>query len=211
MDISSLTIDEFLARLGSSDPTPGGGALAAVSGAMAAAMLAMVCNLTSGRPRYAHVEAQVRDILTQTLAWQQRLIALANADADAYLAVRDAYRLPRSTEAEREARAEAIEQSMRGATEVPVETAEAARKVLHLAFRSAEITNVTTLGDVATAAHLAVAAARAAADQARLNLLTVHDAEFAAAMVQRIELALADAESVLSSTLENVQARASEV
>src|SRR6059036_2513342 len=134
MEIASLTVDEFLTRLGSSDPTPGGGALAAVVGASAAAMLAMTCNFTFGRPRYAHVEAQVRDLLTEIASWQQRLLTLANSDADAYLAVRQSYSLPRGDDTERAARAAAIEESMHGATEVPIETMEGARRLLDLAL-----------------------------------------------------------------------------
>src|SRR5437762_3310036 len=117
MDVGSLSIDEFLQRLGSSDPTPGGGSLAALSGALAAAMLAMVCNLTIGRPRYASVEAEVQEILRDAVSHQQRLVELTNADMYAYEAVRDAYRLPRDTEVEKSQRAFAIEQSMHGATE----------------------------------------------------------------------------------------------
>src|SRR5438874_7053789 len=133
MSIGALSLDEFLTRLGSSDPTPGGGALAAVVGGMSAAMLAMVCNFTVGRPKYAAVEPQVRDLLDQVVASQTQLMALADADADAYLSVRAAYRQPQADDAERAARAVAIEQSMHGATEVPIATMEASRKLLDLA------------------------------------------------------------------------------
>src|SRR5437867_2713525 len=109
MGLASLTIADFLDRLGSSDPTPGGGALAALTGASAAAMLAMVCNLTRGRPRYASVEAQVTEIVGRADTHRARLLELADADAEAYGSVRDAYRLPRETDAEKAARAEAIE------------------------------------------------------------------------------------------------------
>jgi formiminotetrahydrofolate cyclodeaminase len=208
MGISSLSMDEFLTRLSSSDPTPGGGALAAVVGSMAAAMLGMVCNLTLGRPRYADVEAQVRDLLTETTSWQQRLLDLADADADAYGAVSAAYRLPRGDEDERAKRAAAIEQRMHGATEVPIETMEASRRLLDLALRAAELTNVTTIGDVAVAAHVALGATRAAADQARLNVASLTDEQFAAAMTQRIAAALADTDALVARTLETVNQRA---
>jgi formiminotetrahydrofolate cyclodeaminase len=210
MTIASLTLDEFLTRLGSSDPTPGGGAMAAVAGALAAAMLAMTCNLTFGRPRYADVEAQVRDLLTETSSWQHRLMELADADADAYLAVRDAYGMPRGDDAERAARAEAIEHSMHGATEVPIETMEASRRLLDLALLAAELTNVNTLGDVAVAAHVATGATRAAADQARLNIANLADQEFAGAMQERISSALADADAVVARTLEAINQRTSQ-
>src|SRR4030095_16487552 len=159
MPIGSLTIDDFLARLGSSDPTPGRGARAALSGAMAAAMLAMVCNLTVGRPRFADVDAEVRTLLARCEELQSELLKLADADADAYLAVRDAYRLPRATEDEQQARSDAIERAMHGATDVPVDSARSAGAVLDLAVEAARITNPVALGDVAVATHLALGGA----------------------------------------------------
>jgi len=207
VNIASLTIDEFLSRLGSSDPTPGGGALAALSGAMAAAMLAMTCNLTLGRPRYADVEPQVHDLLGNLSASQSRLLALANADADAYQGVRDAYGLPRGDESERAARADAIERSMHTATEVPLDTLEASRRVLDLALLAARITNTNILGDVAVAAHLALAAARGAADQARLNLASLHDGDFAASMESRLDTALDGSAGLVENTLEAIASR----
>jgi formiminotetrahydrofolate cyclodeaminase len=207
MDVASLTIDEFLHSLGSSDPTPGGGALAALSGAMAAAMLAMVCNLTIGRPRYADVEEAIRTILAETLSRQSALLELANADADAYGAVRDAYRLPNGTDAELTARKDAIARSMERATEVPVQTAEATRAVLELTARAGEIGNRNMLGDVAVGAHLGLAAVRGAVDQARLNLVSLGDSPFAAGMERRLTAALAESERAALAALESVQRR----
>jgi formiminotetrahydrofolate cyclodeaminase len=207
MGLGSLTIDDFLAQLGSSDPTPGGGALAALSGAMAAAMLAMVCNLTLGRPRFAEIEAEVRQLLAECHSLQQKLLALADADAEAYLAVRDAYRLPRSNEGEQQARTEAIERAMHGATDVPVDSAREARAVLDLAARAARITNPVAIGDVAVATHLALAAARGAGDQARINLATLHDSAFASRTSQQIERLLAEADTVAAGALEDVGRR----
>jgi formiminotetrahydrofolate cyclodeaminase len=207
MSLGSLTIDEFLARLGSSDPTPGGGALAALSGAMAAAMLAMVCNLTVGRPRFSDVEAEVRALLEKAEALQRQLLDLADADADAYTAVRDAYRLPRATDEDQQTRADAIEQSMHHATEVPVDSALAARAVLDLAAKAAETTNPVALGDVAVATHLALGAARGAADQARLNLATLKDPSFIARMGEQIDRLLAEADVVAVRALQGVATR----
>ena len=208
MDIANYTVDEFLSKLSSSDPTPGGGALAGLAGAMSAAMLAMVCNLTIGRPRYADVEDAVRAILVEAGALQEKLLGLANADADAYGAVRDAYRLPQGTEEEKAARTAAIAQSMERATDVPVQTAEAAQAVLDLAARSGEISNRLMLGDVAVAAHLALGATRAAADQARLNLMGMSPSPFTAEMERRIAVALSGADQDAQRALDAVQRRA---
>lgn len=209
MALGSLTIDEFLARLGSSDPTPGGGALAALSGAMTAAMLAMVCNLTVGRPRFAEVEAEVRELLGKCEDLQRKLLDLADADANAYTAVREAYRLPRISEEEQQARADAIEHAMHRATEVPVDSALGARAVLDLAAEAARSSNPVALGDVAVATHLALGAARGAADQARMNLTTLKDTSFVARMGKRIDDLLAEADASAARALYDVAKRSS--
>jgi formiminotetrahydrofolate cyclodeaminase len=175
---------------------------------MAGSMLAMVCNLTLGRERYANVEAEVCDILAQCVERQQGLMRLANEDAAAYLAVRDAFRLPRANDEERAARGEAIQEALRGATEVPMATARAARGVLVLAVRCAEITNVTVLGDVAVAAHLALGAARGATEQARLNLLSLTDNGLVTRIREEIANLLAEADADAARSLKAVDARA---
>ncbi len=208
MSIGSVSIDEFLTRLGSSDPTPGGGSLAALSGAMAGAMLAMVCNLTVGRPRYADVEAEVQAILRNALEGQQRLLSLADADMDAYGGVRDAYRLPKSTDEERAARAAAIEKSMSRATDVPVDTAETARALVDLSLRAGQTTNANALGDVAVAVQLAAAAARGASEQARLNLASLTDSSFVSRAQDRLARVAEGMDAVVAETMESVKARA---
>jgi formiminotetrahydrofolate cyclodeaminase len=175
---------------------------------MAAAQLAMVCNLTVGRPRFAEVEAQVQEILRQVDALQQQLAELATADTEAYAGVRDAYGLPRGTDDEKAARQAAIQQAMRPATEVPVQTAEAARATLDQSVPAAETTNPSTLGDVAVAAHIAFAAAHAAALQAELNLGSLTDAEFASSMKTRVEQARSGAEAVRDRAVAIVRQRA---
>lgn len=208
MTIASHTISHFLDRLGSSDPTPGGGALAALTGASAAAMLAMVGNLTRGRPRFADVEAQVVEIVNEADRRRARLLELADADADAYGAVRDAYRLPRATEAEQAARNEAIEAAMHIATDVPTDTAAEAHAVLQLALRIAQTGNPSVLPDVAVAAHVAVAAIRSAATQAEYNLASIKDRGFANRMQERIDQALGGLDSLAAHVLETVENRA---
>jgi formiminotetrahydrofolate cyclodeaminase len=177
---------------------------------MAAAMLAMVCTLTIGRPRYAEVENEVRRILDATGEHRRALLALANADAEAYGAVSAAYRLPNQTDEEKAARRTAIASSMEGATDVPVRTAEAAVSVLRCTARAGEIANRTMLGDVAVGAHLGLSAVRGAADQARLNLRSLGASAFAAEMDRRIAAALADGDEATGRALEAVERRSRE-
>lgn len=159
-------IGTWLEALASSAPAPGGGAAAALSAAIGAALIEMVCNLTIGRPRYAAHEALMREALARATTLRRRALGLAAADARAFGAVTDAYRLPKETDEQARARAERIQEALIGATEVPLETAALAAEVVQLAGRIVDGANVNALADIAAAA----AAARAALETALVNV-----------------------------------------
>ena len=159
-------IGAWLDALASPAPAPGGGAAAALSAAMGAALIEMVCGLTIGRPRYAAHEAQMREALARATALRRRALELAAADASAFGAVTDAYRLPRGTAEQARARAERIQAALIRATEVPLETAAVAGEVVELAARITDAANVNALADIAAAA----ASARAALETALVNV-----------------------------------------
>ncbi len=79
--ILDLSVRELLERLGSSDPAPGGGAAAALAGALGAALVQMTANLSIGRPKLADIEAHARQIEAQAAELRQRLAQLGDADA----------------------------------------------------------------------------------------------------------------------------------
>ena len=159
-------IGTWLEALASSASAPGGGAAAALSAAIGAALIEMVCNLTIGRPRYAAHEALMREALARATTLRRRALGLAAADARAFGAVTDAYRLPKETDEQARARAERIQEALIGATEVPLETAALAAEVVQLAGRIVDGANVNALADIAAAA----AAARAALETALVNV-----------------------------------------
>src|SRR3954466_4508506 len=102
--LASLSVDEILRRLASGDPTPGGGAAASLAGALGAALVSMVCNLTIGRDRYAATEAEARAIREGATALLEAPRAGVQRDADAYDALMAAFRLPRGSDDEKAAR-----------------------------------------------------------------------------------------------------------
>jgi methenyltetrahydrofolate cyclohydrolase len=159
-------IGAWLDDLASSAPAPGGGAAAALHVAVAAGLLEMVTNLTIGNPRYAEHESTM--VEARERAGEQRRLAvqLADDDARAFTAVTDAYKLPRTSDAEKAARTAAIQQALLGAADVPRRTALAAGTVLDLAERILPGANVNVLSDVAVAAS----SARAALDAAIVNI-----------------------------------------
>ena len=168
--LTELTVRSLVERLATSDPVPGGGSASALSGAMGAALIHMVVELTYGRPAAAGHEETLTEIRTAAVAWQSELLNLAELDASAYLAVVRARRLPRESELERNARDVQVGAAIREATRVPLATARAASEVLELARRLASIGNRNAVSDVGVAGLLAVAALRGAALNVQINL-----------------------------------------
>jgi len=168
--LTDMTVGALTERLASSDPVPGGGSAAALAGAMAAALVAMVAELTSGRPEYADHEATIAALRMDALARRALLLELAEEDAVAYDSVVRARRMPKESESEREVRADALRSAMLDAARVPLRTAVVAAEVLELAERIAPIGNRNAVSDAGVAAQLAAAALRGALLNVRINL-----------------------------------------
>ncbi len=173
--LGTMSIDKFLDLLASSNPTPGGGGIAALTGATAAGLISMVCNLTIGKPKYANVENDVKAILAQSEKLRARLHLLVDEDATAYSQVMDAFKLPKNTDDEKAARAARIQEATIEASRVPLDIARECARVVDLAGPAARLTNVQAIGDVAMAAYLAEGALRGAVINIDINLRSVKD------------------------------------
>ncbi len=189
MDIKGSSIQAFLDELASSSATPGGGTAAALAGAASAALIAMVCNLTVGRPRFAAAEDDLRAALAQAEALRAQLTALTEADTAAFSQVMAAYRLSKDSAEQQSARQAAIQAALKQATQIPLETATACATALHLVGRIIAAVNPNALSDAGTAAMLAEAGLRGAQFNVAVNLAGLQDAEF----VQQTRQALARA------------------
>ncbi|HEV7661966.1 MAG TPA: cyclodeaminase/cyclohydrolase family protein, partial [Chloroflexota bacterium] len=170
-----LSLGELLRRLGSSDPAPGGGAAAAVTGALGAALVQMTANLTVGRPRFADIAPQASAIEDRSATLRDRLAALGDVDAAAFDEVSTAYKLPRTDDAEKAARSAAIQTALRGAAQVPLETAQLCADVLAVAEEAAPLLNAAVISDVLVGALLAHAALESAAVNVEINLAAMSD------------------------------------
>ena len=173
--LADLSVEAFLARLSSSDPVPGGGSTAALAGAMGAALLHMVVELTVGRPAAADDEATLAEIGGAAAGWQSELLRLAELDAAAYAGVIRARRLPRATELEAQTRSVQVAAAVREATRVPLEITRRAGEVLAVAERLASLGNRNAISDVGVAALLSAAAMRGGALNVDINLGSLPD------------------------------------
>lgn len=182
-----LPLNAFIDRLASSDPVPGGGSASAVAGSVAAALVTMVTSLSTGRPKYEIHEALYEWTALEGQRLSERLLALADEDAAAYGVFAAARKQPRDTDAEREARAAALQAAARVASEVPMLCLEACRDVVVAAEALAGRSNVNAASDVLVAALLGEAAAGGAAANVRINLPSVGDDAFAADLTARVD------------------------
>jgi len=97
--IKEKAVDDFLDALASSSATPGGGSAAAILGAMGAALVSMVCNLTIGKKKYADVEGEMKGVLGKAETLRHRLTGMIEDDVKAFDMVMGAYRMAKETEA----------------------------------------------------------------------------------------------------------------
>lgn len=169
------TVVAYLDALASGAPTPGGGGAAALAGAMAAALISMVCHLTIGKQRYAEAEDEMRAVLDRSETLRAELTHLAEDDVAAFKRLSAAYKLPRVTEADIAIRRDAIQEALKRATEVPLRTARAAAALLPLCPPVAERGNQAAVSDVGVAVQLAHAAIRSALLNVEINLRTLND------------------------------------
>ena len=163
-------MEAFLEALASARPTPGGGAAAAMTGAAGAALLAMVARLTGGRKGYEALESRMAEVATLADAERASLIALAERDAAAFDLVMAAHRLPRGTDAEREARAAAEQSALVGAAEVPLEVARRAAALLSTARELVETGNANAISDAYSSGQLLHAAVAGGLANVSVNL-----------------------------------------
>ncbi len=177
----------FLDALAADTPAPGGGSVAALAGALAAALTAMVGRLTLGRKKYSSVQAEMETLVAEAEQLRATLAARIVQDAEAYNYVIAAYRLPKKKDEERAARQAAIQKAMVHAAEVPLSTAQDAIAALELACTAARLGNVNTLTDAGTAAHVARAAFEGAALNVRINADQITDQEQASAWLTELE------------------------
>ena len=181
------SLSGFVAAVASSNPVPGGGSVAAHTGALAAALAQMVAGLTIGKKKYAAVDAEMKEAALRAVALGNTLSALVKRDAEAYSQVSEAYKLPKEPADAAARRAEAVTTALLKAAEVPLETARASVEVAKLAALVAEKGNTNAVTDAGVAALLAQAACRGAAYNVRVNVQALDDKSKGKALAREAE------------------------
>ena len=188
---ASSTLGDFLARLASAEPTPGGGSASAVAASMAAALVSMVASLSAGRPKYAPYVSTLERAGAVGDDTRRRLLELADEDSRAYDGFAAAMKLPRETPVEIAERQAAIRAAARAATDAPMEVVQVCRTVAAELESLAGRSNMNASSDLLVGALLTDAAARGAAANVFINLPSVGDPEFEDHALREVTTALA--------------------
>jgi methenyltetrahydrofolate cyclohydrolase len=187
------TLQTYLDDAASGKPAPGGGSVSACVGALGAALVAMVCNLTIGKERFAEVEDQVKDLVAKADATRARLEKLLQDDTVAYNGVIAAYRMPKETEEEKAARHKAVQDGLVVAANVPLDICREALEVTRLSRTAARLGNPAAITDAGIAAILGEAAAQGGALNVAINLGSIEDEAYVKATREEIGEILTEA------------------
>ena len=185
--ITQGSLQSFLDELASSAPTPGGGSAAAIMGAMGAALISMVCNVTTAKKGQEAVAPELNAVREQSEQLRARLTAMVADDIAAFDGLMAAYRLPKASDAEKSQRAEAIQINLRAATETPLACARACADVVALSRRAGEKGYAGVVSDAGVGVLAANSALRCAALNVYINAPALKDRAYALAATAEIE------------------------
>ena len=175
------TCEKFLEELASKQPTPGGGAASALCGATAAALTAMLGNLTAGKAGSEANDKMALEIIIAADKLRLELAQLADDDAAVFNKFMEAYKMPKATDTEKAMRTAAIGQAAIAAAEVPMQIANKSLEVLKLARKLIVFGNPNAISDGTVSALMARAALRSALYNVKINLGLIKDDEYVAA------------------------------
>lgn len=205
--IEHLPVQTFLDELASAAPTPGGGGAAAVMGAMGAALVSMVCNLTIGKKNYEAVEAEMQAVLAASEDVRTRLTRMIEDDKTAFDALMASYKLPKASDEEKAARSTAIQAGLAGATVVPLDCAKACAEVVRLSARAAAVGNLNVISDAGVGVLAAWAALRSAALNVHINAPQLKDRAFADAKLAELQALLDECGPLAEQVHDTVKAK----
>lgn len=209
--LKNLSIEEFVKKTGSGAPTPGGGSVSALAGSLGAALNVMVYELTQGKKVYTEFEPELR-IKIDTSAEKlkeisSRLLVEMENDTHAFDSVMEAFKMPKETDSEKQARSEAIQEGYKTAIEVPLTIANLCLESLFLMESLSIHGNVNTITDVGVGALLGYVGVEGALLNVRINLNSIDKGEYKEEIEEKIEKILNIAKDTRSIVMKNVYNR----
>lgn len=179
MKLAEMKVTQFADVLASDAPAPGGGSVAALEGALGAALTAMVCTLTEGKKQYADHRDFVLEVQAKASALQAKFIDVMDRDTEAFMVVSRAFSMPKATDDEKAVRSAAIQKGLVGCTETPFEMMNLAAETIALTESLLGRFNESAASDLGVAALSLRAAVQGAWLNVLINIGSLKDRELA--------------------------------
>lgn len=175
LELGALSVEGFCDVLASDSPTPGGGAVGAIEGAAAAALIGMVGRLTIGKAGFEDLEQRMKDMVASADAARAEFLVLADRDAHAFDSVMVGFKMPKETDEEKTARSAAIQAGYLAAASVPQEVARKAVDLMELAEDATAMGNPQAASDGLSSAASLYSAALCAIANVEINAASLKD------------------------------------
>jgi formiminotetrahydrofolate cyclodeaminase len=183
-DMFDYGFRKILSVSASDSPTPGGGSVSAMVGALGVSMAAMVGNLTVGKPKYVEVEAEAMELTGRAYYIMARLEQLMAADIKAFGMFMDTCRMPKNNDEEKAKREEAAQKALKAATNVPLKIAKVLLEALSITEKLARIGNKMAVSDAGAAAYVCEAALHAVLLNVDINVPSISDPDFVSGVME---------------------------
>lgn len=185
--LKDLKIEEFVKRLASSEPVPGGGAVAALCSSLGCALAAMVARLTDGKKGYEEEQATVSEMVRRYDGIADEFLVLMEEDVEAFNKVMAAFGMPKSDDEEKKRRTAAIQDALRGAAEVPMKVAEKSASLFEVFAYLVQKGNRNAQSDALVGAMMARSAVLGALFNVKINLDSIKDASYVQEMREKVD------------------------
>lgn len=202
-----MTLPEFANETASESPAPGGGSIAAYVGALGVSLGTMVANLSSHKRGWDSRWEEFSDYAEEGQQIKDVLLALVDEDTNAFNKIMDAFRLPKSTDAEKEARQEAIQTATKYAVEIPLRVMRTAFGSMQLIQKMAEIGNPNSVTDAGVGALCARTAVYGAYLNVKINLGGLKDKAYVEQTLATADALLQDAQNTETAILKIVDSK----
>ncbi|WP_315122066.1 cyclodeaminase/cyclohydrolase family protein [uncultured Clostridium sp.] len=185
--LKELTVKDFIYETASDSPAPGGGSVAALSAASAAALIEMVANLTIGKKGYEDVQGEMEEVKKVTASYKEKFINYIDEDSESFNKIMAAFKMPKDTDEQKAERTKVVQSAFKGAATVPLNVAKDAFDLLPWAEKVVLKGNQNAVTDGAVAAMSARTAVLSALYNVKINLGSIKDEDFVKDITKEVE------------------------
>jgi glutamate formiminotransferase / formiminotetrahydrofolate cyclodeaminase len=182
-DLVELKVNGFVDEVSRESPAPGGGSIAALAGALGAALASMVSNLSIGKRGTEKVEEELKPVADKAQQLKEKLVKAIDDDTNAFNAYMDARRLPGRTDEEKKIKQEAIQAGLKEAVNVPLNTAKWSAEVLNIAEKAVDFGNINSVTDAGVGAQIAYTGVKGGVYNVLINLKEIDDKKYVEDMI----------------------------